>query len=220
MLELEPTDTALRRTLVNQAFSLGLFADAEVLCNDSLRDQPGDRSLRSLLAEIRRARGDIAGAGVVLDQLLKDFPNTPPVMMARGVLYLESGQPEKAVPLLREVVRLDKSRQRTAGYQLAVALERSGDAAEAARVTAELRRLQDVANAEEAIKSQPDNLELRVRLADSLLVAGHTKDGMRWLDEVLARVPGYPPAHRALAAHYERNGQPEKAAEHRRRAGP
>ena len=141
------------------------------------------------MAEIRRARGDTAGAGAILDELLKDFPTNTAVMLARGVLHLETGQPEKAVPLLREVVRLDRSRQRTAGYQLAVALERSGDAAEAQRVTAELRRLQDVANAEEASKNQPDNLELRVRLAESLLAAGHTKDGLRWLDEVLARAP-------------------------------
>lgn len=220
LLELDPSDAQLRRTLVGQAFSLGKFEEAEPLCRAALQAQPNDRALRSLLAEIRRARGDLADAGAILDQLLKDFPGNPPALLARGILHLDLGQPEKAAPLLREVVRTDPTRQRTAGYHLALALERCGEVEEAKRVSSEVRRLQAVATAEEAIKNQPDSLELRTLQGEMLLAEGHAKDGVRFLESVLAENASYAPAHRALARHYEQTGQPDKAADHRRRAGP
>jgi len=214
LLDLTPTDGRLRRALVGQAVSLGAYEDAESLCRECLRDEPGDRDLLSMLAECRRARGDLTEAGEILDRLLKDFPLYTP-----AILYLDSGQPEKAIPLFREVLRLDKTRQRSAGYQLAIALERSGKAEEAKQVTAGFRRLQDVEVFADAIKAQPDNLELRVRLGERLLAEGHTQDGLSYLHAVIAENPAYGPAHLALAKHYEQQGQAERAAEHRKLAG-
>jgi predicted Zn-dependent protease len=72
----------------------------------------------------------------------------------------------------------------------------------------------------EAMKGQPDNPVLQVRMAQSLLADGHTQEGLTMLQSVLAQNPGYPPAHRALADHYEKQGDPRLAAEHRRLAGP
>ncbi len=220
LLELEPGDAKLRNSLMGQAFSTARFEEAEGYCQALLRSQPNDRDLRSMSAQIRRARGDMAGACAVLDQLLKDVPNYTPTMLLRGIYFIESGQPAEAAPLLREVLKNDRQRQRQAGYHLAIALERVGDREGADRVTAQVRRLQDVANAEEAIRNQPDNLDLPVRLGEELLTAGHTQDGLRLVESVLAVAPTFAPAHKALANHYERAGEPAKAAEHRRRAGP
>lgn len=220
LLELEPGDDDLRRTTLGQAFSVGRFADAEVLCRDLLAQHPDDRRLKSLLAEIRRARGDDAGAGQLLDELIRSDPNDYASLQARGILDDETGHPDRAVPLLRRVFDEDPSRRRPAGYQLAVALEKVGQADEAKKVLAEVRRLQDVEIATEAMKTQPDNLALHVQLAEDLLRAGHTNDGLAVLERVLRRDPNFAPAHRALAAHYERAGNPEQAARHRRLAGP
>jgi predicted Zn-dependent protease len=219
LLDLDPADAKLRHSLMGQAFSTGRFDEADTYCTALLRAQPGDRDLRAMKAQILRARGDLAGAARVLDQLLADLPGFTPAMLSRGILYLETGHPDKAVPLLREVFRTDRARQRGAGYHLAMALERTGDTAEAARVTAEVRRLQDVANVEEALRNQPDNLDLAARLGDELLAAGHTADGLKLLGTVIERAPTFAPAHRALAAHYERTGDTVRAADHRRRAG-
>jgi predicted Zn-dependent protease len=129
------------------------------------------------------------------------------------------GRPDQAVPLLRRVFDEDRTRRRTSGYQLGMALGKIGRQEEADRVLAEVRRLQDVELFTDAVKSQPNNLDLNVRLAESLLRDGHTADGLRMLNEVLAQDPNHRGAHWALAAHYDRQGQADRAAEHRRRAG-
>jgi predicted Zn-dependent protease len=220
LLELEPADEDLRRKAMGEAFTTGHFADAEGLCRDLLAHHPGDRKLTGMLAQIRRARGDDAGAGQLLDELIRSDPNDYASLQARGILDDETGHPDRAVPLLRRVFDEDPSRRRPAGYQLAVALEKVGQADEAKKVLAEVRRLQDVEIATEAMKTQPDNLALHVQLAEDLLRAGHTNDGLAVLERVLRRDPNFAPAHRALAAHYERAGNPEQAARHRRLAGP
>jgi predicted Zn-dependent protease len=220
LLDLAPDDHQLRRSVLHLAFSAGRFEEAEGLCRDCLRVQPADTGLRVLLAEILRARGDLAAAAAELDRLLRQHPKLVPAMLARAVVHLEAGEPEPAVPLLREVMAADPRRRAAAGYQLCLALDRIGRPEETHQVLAEVRRLQDADTFAEAIRVQPDNLELRVRLAESLLADGHTADGLKLLAEVLARDPHFRPAHRALAAHYEKNGQPAKAAEHRRLAGP
>lgn len=210
----------LRRTVMNLALSVGQYEHAEAQCRAVLAETPSDRGLRSMLANILRSRGDIAGAGVVLDKLLADHPDFASAKLARGINYLEAGAPEKAVPLLSEVFNSDRTVQRTAGHQLVIALERTGQAEEAKRVAAEVRKLQDVDTFGEAMKSQPDNLDIRVRLAERLLADGHTQDGLANLNAVLSIEPKNRAAHLTLASHYERQGQPAKAAEHRTLAGP
>jgi tetratricopeptide (TPR) repeat protein len=220
LLALTPDDAQLRRTVMGLAFSSGDFAKAEELCRASLAAAPDDVGLRQMLAEIRRARGDNAGAAAILDEILRRPSPPTGAMLARALLYEEAGDPEKAVPLLREVLKLDKSRRRTAGTRLAVVLERTGKADEARAVMAEVRRLQDVEVFGEAIKTQPNNLELHVQIAERLLAAGHVPDGLSLLQSVLKTNPTFRPAHLALAAHYEKSGDPARAAEHRKLAGP
>lgn len=219
LLELKPGDEDLRRKTMGEAFTTGHFADAEDLCRGLLAQHPGDRKLTGLLAQIRRSRGDDAGAGQILDELIRSDPNDYAALQARGILYDETGHPDQAVPLLRRVFDEAPDRKRPAGYQLALALGKVGKQAEAQQVLAEVRRQQDVEMAGEAIKTQPDNLALHVQLAENLLGAGHTNDGLAILQKVLQRDPNFAPAHRALAAHFERAGNSKLAAEHRRLAG-
>ena len=71
-------------------------------------------------------------------------------------------------------------------------------------ILSEVQRLQNVELFDNAIKSQPTNLDLNVRLAESLLRDGHTADGLRMLEMVLAQDPAHRGAHLALAAHYDK----------------
>jgi predicted Zn-dependent protease len=219
LLELTPGDEDLRRKTMGDAFVSGHFADAEDLCRSQLAQHPGDRKLTGMMAEIRRARGDDAEAGRILDELIRADPNDYAALQARGILYDETGHPDQAIPLLRRVFDEAPNRKRPAGYPLAVALEKVGQKDEAKKVLTEVRRQQDVELAGEAMKTQPDNLALHVQLAEDLLRAGHTNDGLAVLDQVLRRDPKFAPAHRALADYFERAGKPELAAEHRRLAG-
>ncbi len=219
LLDLDTSDRDVRRLAVNLAFSVGQFADAEESCQTLLRDEPNDRRLRIMLSNIRRARGDDKGAGEILDELIREDSNDYGALLARGILYDETGHTDQAIPLLRRVFENDRTRRRTSGYQLGMALAKVGQQEEADRVLSEVRRLQDVELFSEAIKSQPDNPELMVRLAERLIREGNAEDGVKMLESAVERYPHYAPAHLALATQYEKMGQGERAAKHRRLAG-
>jgi predicted Zn-dependent protease len=219
LIELEPNDEDLRRKAMGEAFSAGQFAGAEELCRALLTDHPGDRKLQGMLAQIRLGRGDDDGAGRILDELIRTDPKDYGALQARGILYDDTGHPEMAIPLLRQVFAEDPKRGKVAGYPLAVALRKVGQAAEAEKVLAEVRRTQELELADDAIKNQPDNLDLRVRLAKDLIRDGYAADGLRILNEALERAPGFAPAHRALAEYYAKEGKADLADKHRRLAG-
>lgn len=218
LMDLTPDDAAARRTAMNHAFSYGLFAEAEELCRANLQRQPGDLSLRMMLGEIRRTRGDVAAAAEIYDAVLKDHPKNDGALLARAKLHMNADELDKAIPLLRTAFQGGSSR-RAVGHTLGTALERVGQVEEARRVFAEVRRLQDLEVFSEAIKTQPENLALRVELAGRLMADGHAEDGVSVLRAVLALDPSHRPAHLALAAHFEKVGQAARAAEHRRLAG-
>jgi len=219
-LALTPKDGTLQRTVMNMAFSSGHYPEAEEICRELLKTQPHDASMRSMLAQIRRAQGDLAGAATILDQLLSEQPKLTSAMMSRAAIYEEMGQVEKAIPLYREVMQIDSTRQLQAGYQLSLALERAGQSAEAAKVMAEVRHRREIEAAQEAIKSQPGNVSLEIRLAQTYLAAGQDDAGLMLLENLVARDRDCAPAHAALADYYDKHGNPKRAAEHRRKAGP
>jgi len=218
LLELDPDDK-MRRKVIRLAFEVGRVDEAEKLCRAALRDEPKDRGLKLMMADIRQAQGDDKGAAEILDQLIRDDPKNYGALLSRGILYHENDRSDLAVPLLRRVFDEDPTRRRTSGTELAKALGKLGQQAEADRVLSEVRRLQDVEVFGVAVKTQPTNLDLNVRLAESLLRDGHTADGLRMLEMVLAQDPAHRGAHLALAAHYDKQGQTALAAEHRRQAG-
>jgi predicted Zn-dependent protease len=177
--------------------------------------------LRRLLAEIRWNRGDDAEAGRILDELISEDPTDHAARLARGLLYDQTGSPDRAIPLLREVYVHDPGRKRVAGYRLGQALGHAGRQAEAEQVLAEVRRILDIEMYADATGAQPANLDMRVRLAEAVLRDGHPPDGIQMLEAILRTAPGYAPAHRALADYYARTGRAEMAARHRQLAeGP
>jgi predicted Zn-dependent protease len=219
LLELTPGDPALLRQVAVVAFAAGRLAEAEQACRAYLEKDPGQPTTVRLLANVYRARGNFTRAAALIDELLRREPDSFPVLMFRAVLYQDAGQPDKAIPLLQRVVKGDPTRRRTARYQLSLALAQAGREEEARRVMAEVRAMQEAEVLDTARTLQPDNLALQVRAAEALLADGKTEQGLALLQKVLRRDPANGPAHRALARHYDRHGQPDKAVEHRRRAG-
>lgn len=219
LLDLDPTDTQMRRTAMNLALEIARFAESEEHCRALLKEQPSDRNLRLRLSQIRQNRGDDAGAGQILDELIRENPNDYGALLARGILYDQTGHPDQAIPLLRRVFDEDRSRRRTSGYQLGMALDKVGQNAEAQRVMSEVYRLQDIELATEAIKSQPNNPGLMVQWAEKLIRDGHTADGIKLLESAVEQYHTYGPAHLALAAQYEKQGRADLAAKHRKLAG-
>lgn len=218
LLERASADPELRRTMMNLALSTAHFAEAEEHCQYLLNDAPKDRSLRLFLAEIRRNSGNEKGSMEILRQLVDEDKNDYGANLALGTLLHAIGKSEEAVPHLKAVYDNDPSRRRTCGQQLGAALAKIGRHAEADKVFAEMRRLQDTEIIRAAIQNRPTDFDLHVRLAESLLADGHTEDGLRLLEQVIAQQPRHAGAHRALATHYDKTGDATKAAAHRRLA--
>jgi cytochrome c-type biogenesis protein CcmH/NrfG len=118
------------------------------------------------------------------------------------------------------VLRADPS-DTEALFILAAALRLQGRADEAAATLKEYGRwkvevdrvnklLREVADSPEA--QPPDYAEL----GTLLLHVGREKLGVYWLDQALRRDPGNQAAHKVLSEYYEKKGEAEMAATHRR----
>ncbi len=218
ILELHPDNDALRERLAQWLSLAGRSEEADVECRRCLQRRPGVPALMELQAEIAHRLGDNARAEALADSLLRLDPPRPGALILRGALYLDAGQPERAIPLLRQALALDRGQQQAARHYLGLALARAGKQEEARRVLAEVQHQQALDLWEKYGK--PDTVGYKVRIADSLLRTGKDADAVRLLEQALAQAPDCAEAHRLLADYYEKNGQPGRAADHRRRAGP
>jgi predicted Zn-dependent protease len=218
VLELEPDQADVRRLLAQWLVNVGSYEEAERECIRCEQQRPGDPGLILLRAEIAHRKGEAGRAVALTEQLLRDFPAVKAAKRLRAILHLESGEPDRAIPLLREVLAAPGEPRQVARYYLSLALSQTGQQDEARKVQAEME-------AEEALKlwaerGHEPNPGLLLRAAESLLAVGKVGDAERLLDKVLEQYPDCQAAHRLLSVHYEKQGQFAKAAEHKRRAEP
>jgi Tfp pilus assembly protein PilF len=217
VLELEPTNDAVRREVAWLAMSVGRHADAEAECRRSLAASPHDSWLNFLLARVLHVQGKRTEAAEVLDAVVRAKPDFGDALLLRAILYRESDQPAQAVTMLRQALTLKGCPRRDCLYHLGLALAASGQADEARKAMAEV----DLLNLTAAVSNDhfPNNPAMRVQIAEAMLGVGRLPEANAELDAVLAGSPEFAPAHRIKALYYDRVGQPERAAEHRRRAG-
>jgi predicted Zn-dependent protease len=221
LIALDPESPALRRRRPGLLFSGGQFAEADRACQASLGRQPDDRALLRLHAEIKRAQKEFAAAGEILDRILRAAPLEPGVLMAKAMLLYETDQPAEAIQLFRQVLRLDPSRQRTARYHLSLALARvDRNDPEARRLIDEVRHMQDAELLLVDSDNNPDNIPLQIRSARAQFENNDHRRAVKILEHVLRLDPRSSAAHALLAEIHEKEGNEEKAAEHRRLAKP
>jgi predicted Zn-dependent protease len=215
-LEIDPSDDAVAHEVVWLLLQVGRFDEAHKLCRECLRRQPDDPWLTYLLAKISYGRENPGQARSLLDAVLQREPRFTPALLLRAVLYNEAGEPAQAVPLLRRVLALDRDPPKEARYQLSLALARAGQDDEARQVMADLQK----ANFDGLLASRhdPNAPGIKLQRAEIYLAGGREEDALRLLTPLLQDTAGSAAAHALLAAYYERQGQPERAAEHRRLA--
>jgi predicted Zn-dependent protease len=218
VLEHEPDNQPLRQQRARWLFVMGRFDEAEGECNLLLRAAPNNPWTLLLQAGLYERQGRLAAATAVADQLLRDRPRFVEAVVLRAELYLEMDQPGQAIPLLRQALAEPGPHRRAALYDLGNALVRTGQTEEAQKVLTEARVLHEIENTTEG--DARDNPNVQVRLAEGLLNAGQPEKALGVLTKILQQDPNCTAAHRVLAAYYEKQGQPELAAEHRRRGGP
>ena len=219
VLQLDPHDAEVHRLKARVLLLSARHEEAEQECLRCLQVEPDNPDLQFLLAWIYHHQGRTAEATVLAERVVRARPTFGGGLVLRGELYLEAEQPQPAIPLLRQAAAVQTGpEQIRALYQLSLALTRAGQEDEAKKVLAELRWRQAL----ETWSRDPHRdaqTELQIPVFETLVAAGKTTEALRFLEGIVQRNPTATGPHHLLAAYYEKQGLPERAAEHRRRAG-
>jgi choline-sulfatase len=122
-----------------------------------------------------------------------------------ALLELDDGKPEKAIPLLRQVLVAQPATY-LAQYGLGFAMVQQGQYAEA------------IGYLHKAIELQPDSAFAHYAMGLSLMKAGDFKTSAVHLEIASGRLPGFTSLHSMLAEVYEHLGRSQDGARERARA--
>jgi tetratricopeptide (TPR) repeat protein len=222
-LERNPSSFEGRLGLAGCLYRLGRPADA-LLEYERLQLRDADHAeVLFGLGRCRYSLGEVVEARRLLDELLARQPDHASGLLERGRLALHEGELAAAEKWLRQAVTAAPQCDCEALRVLCRCLEVADKAGEARRCLDRLRRREAEAVRLDCLTLQvnrePRNLRLRFDVAVQLLRFGRDREGVGGLYLVLEQDPRHGPAHAALADHFERIGQPARAARHRR-AGP
>jgi tetratricopeptide (TPR) repeat protein len=222
-LELRPGQPQACLWLAGCLASNGRFADALGHYQTYLQGQPGEPQGLIGSAYCQLALNDVAGARAAVDAALDREPQNPAALLLRGQVALRDERPQEALAWLRRAEAASPHETDTI-TSLIAALRRLGQDREADRYEARLnesrQQLQKLDDLARRLSSGPgDNrAALRHEGAMILMSLGRADEAVRWLEAALQDDPGHAPSHRALADHYDRQGDRARAAAHRRRA--
>lgn len=215
--DLAPKNDAYELALANAMRVRLKNKDAIRLFEDYIKRHPDDPDALRGLAQCTANLGDLPQAVQILRESYSKNEDDFETLLAYGELLLSSGSAAEAVSVLEKAHRKMPEYANLA-YTFARALKATGRAEEAeplfafvARSRPELDQLNEL---EERLRSQPHNLELRMKIADVTARYVSRREGIQWYEALLQIAPRYAPAHRALADLYRSLGDPQRAAEH------
>ena len=180
---------------------LGTAAEVPTETPPTVQDEPAGVDL-SQANELVRS-GAYAEAERALAALQTEHPDEPRLLLMRGEVLLALGKQEQALPLLRRTVELDPERPR-AHFQLATALQGSGDREGALEAYAEEINLNDDVQ-----------VQAMARLNRSLLLEQQQdwSGSAAELHAALELAPGRLEAYGDVASLYLRAGELDAAAD-------
>jgi tetratricopeptide (TPR) repeat protein len=161
-------EKASRLTSDNELAAMGLnltlqqegrLAEAVQLLREQVQKNPAQPNLNYMLAQALIRRGiapgspDFDEARQALERAIEADSTSARSYAALGQLYLRGGATEAAIKQLERSLGLDPA-QRTASYQLMLALRKAGRNEEAAALTEKVRHLVDEARQKEVEKGR------------------------------------------------------------------
>jgi predicted Zn-dependent protease len=172
------------------------------------------------VAQCRLQLGELAEARKLLDALLAEQPRYVGALSQRGRLALQEGKPAEAEALLRKAALEPNDWQVL--YGLVQCLRLQGKEKEAKELGLHLKRVREdrsrLGEVMEAVQKDPQDPAPRLEAGNILLRLGKASEGLHRLRTALLEDPHHRPTHQALADYYERAGNRELAARHRRLA--
>jgi predicted Zn-dependent protease len=220
VLELDPEQDEARLRLADLLVNQAAPAEALEHLEHLARRRPDDLYIQTRLARCLVALGRLEEAEERLERVIAELPHFRPALAAKGASAWALNRPVEAERWLREALALDAADYHSQ-YLLAQSLWQQGKSREAQAAEDRLRVLNEDGRRirkiiQEDINMSPNDPVLRTEVGNILLRAGSEQEAVKWLYSALRQAPAHVPAHRALAAYFERIGQPERAAPHRR----
>jgi len=219
-LELNPDLPNTRLRVAELRLEHNKVKEAEAHLELLAKQFPERADVKARLGQCRFIQDKREEARSLLEEAERDMPDDAPVLIDLAQLDMQEGHWDKAESRLRHALSLD-STNAEARYNLAACLEHSGRAAEAEAAreqwrkdTALLQRVSKTIQSEaERPTRDPDRLS---EVGAAMLGAKNIQVGLWWLHRALKFDPNHQPTHQALADYYERIGDKDKAALHRR----
>jgi Tfp pilus assembly protein PilF len=219
-LDLDPGNDAVRARFAVLLLDRRGTPDQAAAEYQRLRERhPDDPAFLLGLARCQRKAGRLDDARRLLDELLRREPHYPGALTEMGRVTADDGQTDEAIDWLHKATA-DAPWDRVAYSTLLNCLRQAGRADEERtcrqtldRLDADLKRVEELTR---AALNRPYDADLRCELGVLFLRNGEEAEGLRWLGLALEQNPTHQQAHRALADYYEKKGQPEQAAPHRR----
>jgi predicted Zn-dependent protease len=218
VVELDPNNDDAR--LVVASFLIRKSAPQALEHFQYLRRRQGDTPLVLVgLASCERSLSHPDEARRLLEQVLASQPHNWSALAERGRLALEYESPQEGERWFRQALAITPYEKdiNYSLYQCLVRLDKKSEAeAQLAKLKCTEADLDQLRSLLRKTGKDADDPSLPCEVGQILLRNGQESAGVRWLQRALARNPGYVPAHQALADYYERTGNAEQAAVHRR----
>ena len=169
------------------------------------------------LAQCFTSSGDVDHAMQLLRRASEQNPDDVSIQKAYGELLLSSGSPKEASSVLERAYRATPENANLANVLARAwkACGRKSDAEPLLAFVAESRpELEQLVVIEKELRASPNNLALRMKVAEITAKYVSRQDGIRWYQQVVRISPGYLPAHKALAELYQLVGDATLADHH------
>ncbi len=221
-LALTPESVAGHAALAGALSDMGFIQEAVDHYESVLKLRPGNPAALLGIARLLTDSAKLIEAEQRLDELLAAHPDHADGLVERGRLALRRGQAENAESLLARAVKAAPW-HRDAHRLYLTALRELKHTEAAAQCEAKLAKQTEGDAAGARLKSRlanaPNDSGILWELYQWNLRNGETGEGFACLVEVARLAPTHGPAQAALAEHFERAGQPRRAAQHRALAG-
>jgi Flp pilus assembly protein TadD len=198
------TDPGLRLARINLPIALyyaGQLPEATQAANDARRDVTNAPQPPYMLGLIARAQGQPQGAVEAFTRVLLLDPSDVGSRLNLAMIRLTQGQYQEVITLCRAVLA-DEPYNATAAYNLALALDRSGDRTASAQAMSQFEQLR---NAPYAVTYSQAYLE-QGRYAEAIASTGAERDlvdtatpPVTFTDATAAMLPDAPPGSVTLA---------------------
>ncbi len=160
-------------------------------------------------------------AAANLENLLAKYPKQLRGLILSAKMKLVEGAVDKALVRLRQAQAIAPHDLEILQTLIAV-LRRLNRQKEAEQLQKEYSRFleqgQELGRLREEIQSEPGDASRRYQAGKLCLELGQKKEGFDWLQSVMWINPDHRPTHLALADYWAKQGQPQLAAYHLRRA--